>query len=177
MCVADRLAATASSFCLQGKKPYVNMQAEATGVHRDGPAAKPSYFLFNIGWSCVERCSLVAVCVDRPSDAAVLAELVLGIPKDAFPVVLMVVIALLVRYNVRRCYFQELFDLLAQWLLSDAVIFAQEMNNTWVSTWCATSMSLQAVGFLLPWWVEHGVPAMLTFMAADTEAKQAEHAN
>ena len=86
------------------------MQAEATGIHRDGPAAKPSYFLFNIGWS-YERCSLVAVCVNRPSDAAVLAELVLGIPKDAFPVVLMVVIALLVRYNVRPCHLQELFEL------------------------------------------------------------------
>lgn len=25
------------------------MEAEATGIHRDGPAAKPEYFLFNIG--------------------------------------------------------------------------------------------------------------------------------
>ena len=38
----------------QGKKPFVEMQAEATGIHRDGPSAKPKYFLFNIGWSRFE---------------------------------------------------------------------------------------------------------------------------
>ena len=55
----------------------------------------------------------VAVCANKLFDAAVLAELVLGIPKDAFPVVLMVVVALLVRDNVRRCHLQELLELLA----------------------------------------------------------------
>ena len=56
VCFADMFAAIASSFCslTQGKKPFVKMQAEATGIHRDGPAAKPTYFLFNIGWSYVE---------------------------------------------------------------------------------------------------------------------------
>lgn len=34
---------------MQGKAHLVEMQAEATGIHRDGPAAKPEYFLFNIG--------------------------------------------------------------------------------------------------------------------------------
>lgn len=56
----------------QGKRPVVEMQAEATGIHRDGPDARPEYFLYNI----------------------VLAELMLGIPTDALPVVLMVIIAL-----------------------------------------------------------------------------------
>lgn len=113
------------------------MQAEATGVHRDGPAAKPTHFLFNIGWSCVDCCFSVDVCVIKPLDAAVLAELVFGIPKDAFPVVLMVAIALLVRDNVRHCHLQELFNLSAWWSVSDAVLFAQEMSSMWVPTCCA----------------------------------------
>lgn len=34
---------------MQGKRPVVEMQAEATGIHRDGPDARPEYFLYNIG--------------------------------------------------------------------------------------------------------------------------------
>lgn len=34
---------------LQGQKHIVEMHAEAVGIHRDGPAAKPEYFLYNIG--------------------------------------------------------------------------------------------------------------------------------
>lgn len=67
--------------------------------------------------------------MNKPPDAAVLAELILGIPKDAFPVVLMIVIALLVRDNVRHCHLQELFKLLARWSVSDAVLFAQNMSD------------------------------------------------
>lgn len=37
--------------------------------------------------------------------------------------------------------------------------------------------SMQAVGLLLPWWVEHAVPAMLTFMATGRETAWAEHVN
>lgn len=48
---AEAVAANASCGCSQGKKPIVEMQAEATGIHRDGPAAKPKYLLFNIGLS------------------------------------------------------------------------------------------------------------------------------
>ena len=33
----------------QGSKHEVEMQAEATGIHRDGPEAKPKDFLYNIG--------------------------------------------------------------------------------------------------------------------------------
>lgn len=40
---------------------------------------------------------------DLTPDAAVLAELVLGIPKDAFPVVVMVIIVLLVGIYVKYC--------------------------------------------------------------------------
>ena len=76
------------------------MQAEATGIHRDGLAAKPKYFVFNIGRGLVGGCSvnfsIQRICDLTPA-AAVLAELVLGIPKDAFPVAVMVIIVLLVR--------------------------------------------------------------------------------
>ena len=79
------------------------MQAEATGIHRDGPAAKPKYFLFNIGrglvGGCSVNCSSQRICDLAPA-AAVLAELVLGIPKDAFPVAVMVIVVLLVRKTV-----------------------------------------------------------------------------
>lgn len=59
--------------------------------------------------------------------------------------------------------------------MNDAVMFAQEMSSMWVSK--VYVLGMQAVGLLLPWWVEHAVPAMLTFMAADREAKRSEHAN
>ncbi|KAL0052463.1 hypothetical protein WJX82_002615 [Trebouxia sp. C0006] len=58
----------------QGQEHMVELQAEATGIHRDGPAAIPEYFLYNI----------------------VLVELVLGVPRDAFPVVVMVFFAVVV---------------------------------------------------------------------------------
>ncbi|KAL0037476.1 hypothetical protein WJX79_010053 [Trebouxia sp. C0005] len=58
----------------QGQEHIVEIQAEATGIHRDGPAAKPEYFLYNI----------------------VLAELVFGVPRDAFPIVMMVFLAIVV---------------------------------------------------------------------------------
>ena len=34
---------------LQGQKHVVEIHAEAVGIHRDGPAARPDYFLYNIG--------------------------------------------------------------------------------------------------------------------------------
>lgn len=118
---------------MQGQESVVEMQAEATGIHRDGPEAKPTMLLFNIGvqslkdctkltcykWVMqamphlkmqVVQCHCILHCWCRnlargtltfwwtqlASAAAVLAELVLGIPTDAFPVVLMVLIALVV---------------------------------------------------------------------------------
>lgn len=55
---------------------------------------------------------------------------------------------------------------------------ATEMSSMWAPTGrLCNVLSLQAVGLLLPWWVEHAVPAMLTFIAAAREAKQAEHAS
>ena len=52
------------------------------------------------------------------------------------------------------------------------------MSSMWVPTGrLCNVLSLQVVGLLLPWWVEHAVPAMLTFMAGGREAKQAEHAS
>lgn len=65
---------TDDSATYQGQEQFVEIQAEATGIHRDGPAAKPEYFIYNI----------------------VLAELVLGVPCDAFPIVIMVFFAVVV---------------------------------------------------------------------------------
>lgn len=34
---------------MQDKQHFVELQADATGVHRDGPSAIPSMFYYNIG--------------------------------------------------------------------------------------------------------------------------------
>ncbi|KAL0036451.1 hypothetical protein WJX77_008314 [Trebouxia sp. C0004] len=103
----------------QGQEHIVEIQAEATGIHRDGPAAKPDYFLYNIGQLDLGPAQLCD---------AVLAELVLGVPRDAFPVVMMVFFAVM------------------------------------------------AVALLLPWWVNHAVPAMLSFVAAGRSTAHTVHA-